>query len=92
MAMPTRMAHAEPGPVESVHEDEAGERTMILLSLSPEMDRRLEELAGHYGRDKGEVINLAVGLLKFCRDAIEGGMRVGIASPEQDLDTEIKGL
>jgi hypothetical protein len=95
MAMPSRPLPSigdEPGRLESPDDPESSERTMILISVSPEMNRRLGDLADHYGRDKAEVINLAVGLLQFAHDAIGEGKRIGVALPDQELETEIKGL
>lgn len=82
-----------PEPVHSAHEheDEAG-RTYLLLGLTKPMNDRLEELALRSRISKAEIINRAVGLYKAAADAIAEGKRVGIASEDQELDTEFVGF
>jgi hypothetical protein len=68
------------------------EDTFLLLRLSPEMDRVIEELMKHSALAKEEVINMAVGFLKTAADAIDEGKRVGIAREDQELEVEFTGI
>jgi hypothetical protein len=68
-------------------------RIQMQISLSPEMNQVLEGLRERYRMaSTADVLNLAVGVLKYLSDAVDEGKRVGIASPDQELETEITGL
>jgi hypothetical protein len=68
--------------------DEPG-RTLLLLSLSEEMNERIEQLARRADVSKAEILNRAVGLYKALADAVAEGKRVGIlADPDVELETE----
>ena len=71
--------------------DEEG-RHWLLLGLTPETDRQIEELALRTGDSKATLINKALGLYKAASDAFHNGMQVGIADPEQELETEFIGF
>jgi hypothetical protein len=73
-------------------EDNQGPRVDFPLSLSPEMNRRIEELSERTKLPKEDVLNLAVGLLKAASDVIAEGKRVGIVDGDQELDEEFTGL
>ena len=66
----------------------------ILLSvrLSGEMNRRIEMLMGRMALSKGDVLNMAVGLLMVAVEATEQGKRIGIAGDDAELDTEFVGF
>ncbi len=74
--------------------DDASEedRYRILLNVSSEFNRALEELAARNRINKGDVINMAVGILKFLSDQTRQGKKVGVASPGQELETEITSI
>ncbi len=63
-------------------------RLWILLGLTPETDRQVEELAARTGDSKASLINKALGLYKAASDAFHQGKQVGIADGEQELETE----
>ena len=81
-----------PEGAKTIHDTVDQKRYQLRLSLSSEMNQALEQLARRYGTDKAEVLNLAVGLLKAFAAAVDEGKRVGIATDDQELDTEITGL
>jgi len=81
-----------PEGASSIHETEESERYHLLLGLSPEFNQVIEELALRYGRNKAEVINLGVCMFKFLSDAAREGKKVGVAAPDQELETEITEL
>jgi hypothetical protein len=72
--------------------DGSSEKTYLLLQLSPEVDRTIEELMVRTHLPKADVLNMAVGFLKAAADAIAEGKHVGIASDEQNLEVEFTGL
>jgi hypothetical protein len=67
-------------------------RLHLVLGVSPEFNEILDKLAVRYECDKADVINMAVGILKSFAEAADEGKRVGIASADQELETEITGL
>lgn len=71
--------------------DEEG-RHWLLIGLTPETDRQIEELALRTGDTKGSLINKALGLYKAASDASREGKQVGIADGDQELDTEFIGF
>ena len=81
-----------PEGAKTIHDTLDEGRYHLILGISPEMNGILEKLAQRYDRDKADVLNLAVGLLNAFADAVDEGKRVGIATDEQELDTEITGL
>jgi hypothetical protein len=59
------------------------------IILSPEVDAEIDALAADLGGNRGDAILKAVALLRMAVDAWKEGKRVGIAGPDQPLDTEI---
>ena len=94
------MATAKESPItidDAIREPGTGvldprEATYLLLRLSPEMDRTIEDLMDRTGLSKADVLNMAVGFLKMASDATAEGKRVGIAGEDQELEVEITGL
>jgi hypothetical protein len=99
------MAHGDQGTVDFVSSTRVGREgdppdqgpVWLTLRLSPEMNAIVEDLAFRYsggtsGSSKADVINRAIGLLKFLSDAAREGKRAGIASADQELETEITEL
>jgi hypothetical protein len=99
------MAHGDQRSVDFAGETRVGREgesldqgpVWLTLILSPEMNAVVEKLALRYsgaatGRSKADVINRAIGLLNFLSDAAREGKRIGIASPDQELETEITEL
>ena len=64
--------------IESVRRSLIRERFSLLLSLSDEMEARVEDLVRRTGYDKGELLNMAIALFKAALDAVEEGQRVGV--------------
>jgi hypothetical protein len=64
----------------------------LLLGLTEEMNRQIEELSLRTSDSKATLINKALGLYKAASDAAHAGNRVGIASPDQELETEFVGF
>lgn len=88
------MTLTAPEGAKTIHDTSDQERYHLVFGVSPEMNQTLEELALRYGpeMDKAGVLNLAVGLLKAFATAVDEGKRIGIATDDQELDTEITGL
>jgi len=68
------------------------ERISLILTVSPEANEVLELLGTRYDWNKGDVLNVAVGLLKQLSDAAAEGKRAGIAAEGQALETELDWL
>jgi hypothetical protein len=81
-----------PQGTDTIHDTLESGQYHLLLGLSPEVNRVIEDLALHYRGDKADVINIAISLLKRLSDAVKEGKRVGIAAPDQELETVITGL
>ncbi len=71
--------------------DEEG-RLWLLVGLTPETNKQIEELAARTGDSKATLINKALGLYKAASDAFHEGKQVGIADGEQELETEFIGF
>ena len=71
-----------------------GPTTKIRLSLdvSPELNEKLEELAGELHGTKSEVLRKALALMDIAVRAKKEGRRFGIAEKDQPLATEIVGF
>ena len=67
-------------------------RHWLLIGLSAEADRQIEELALRTGDSKGDLINKALGFYKAASDAVRQGKFVGIADAEEELETEFTGF
>jgi len=59
------------------------------LDLSPEANELLESLSNKIHGSKSEVLRRAIVLLAVAVEAKEKGQKFGVASPGQDLKTEI---
>ena len=81
-----------PESKKTVEDDLEGVRYRLILSLSPEMHERIEKLANRNHMDKGELINMAVGLLNLLSDAVAEGKKVGVADADSELETEITDI
>ena len=67
-------------------------RHWLLIGLSAEANRQIEELAQRTGDTKGDLINKTLGLYKAASDAVRQGKFVGIADVEAELETEFTGF
>lgn len=67
--------------------DEQG-RVILALDLSERNNEILEQLMLEIGADKGEVIRRALSLFKLAIDGHNEGKRIGLATADQDLETE----
>lgn len=68
------------------------EKVRLSLDLSPELNRKLEELASKIHGNKSDVLRKAIALMEVAVDAREKGNKFGIAAKDQELKTEIIGL
>jgi len=65
------------------------EMVHLNLDLSPELYRKLEEIAQKIGGNKSDVLRQAIALMRIAIAAKEQGKKFGIAEPDQPLSTEI---
>jgi hypothetical protein len=72
--------------------DNAKARIERNLDMSPEADKFLTSLANRTGLSEGDVIRVALGMLKTAVDAKEAGKHVGVASSPEALDIELVGF
>lgn len=73
-------------------EEAASARAERILTMSPEADEFLADLARKTGLREGEVVRLALGLFATAIEAKEQGKHVGIAESPDGLDVEIVGF
>lgn len=66
--------------------------TTTSLTVPPETDANVEQLARDIGASKAEVFARALALLRLAVDAKGQGKRVGVVDREGHLETEITGL
>jgi len=64
----------------------------LSLSVSPELNRRLEELAALGHSTKSEVLRKAIALFDLAATAKSENKRIGILDQSKQLETEIIGL
>lgn len=81
-----------PEGAETIHDTSDEDRFRLLLNVSSEWNRAVEELALRNRINKGDVINMAVGILKFLSDQVRQGKKVGVAAPGQELETAITNI
>ncbi len=62
------------------------------LTMTPEADHFLADLARRTGLKEGDVLRLALGMFKTAVDAKEQGKHIGIADTSDVLDTEFVGF
>lgn len=62
------------------------------LAMTPDADRFLTDLAHRTGQSEGDVIRLALGMLKTALDAKEQGKHVGVTGKPESLDVELVGF
>jgi hypothetical protein len=69
---------------------EAPQVSMVLkLTISPELDALIDNMAEDLGVTKGEAILKAIGLLKIAVDAHQEGKSIGILDENLEVDQEI---
>ena len=81
-----------PEGAKTIHDTLDQGRYHLRLGLSPELNNAIEELAMRNRMNKADVINMAVGILKYLSDQRIEGKKVGVASPGQELETEITDI
>ena len=64
----------------------------VSLDISPELNSKLEELAGENHASKSDVLRRAIALMDIATQAKKSGKKFGIAEANQPLATEIIGL
>ena len=62
---------------------------VLRLSITPELDALIDNMADDLGLTKGDTILEALGLLKIALDARQEGKRIGILDENFDVDQEI---
>ncbi|MHC5542374.1 hypothetical protein ACYOEI_29480 [Singulisphaera rosea] len=62
------------------------------LDMTPEAERFLSSLSQRIGKSEGDVIRLALGMLKTAIDAKDAGQHVGVAASSDSLDIELVGF
>lgn len=62
------------------------------LVLSDELDREVERVAVESEQTKSDIVRKALRLYIFARDGEKRGLKVGLAQPDQHLQTEIYGI
>ena len=62
------------------------------LTMTPEADEFLADLAHRTGLSEGDVLRLALGMFKNAVDAKQQGKHVGVASTPDVLDVELVGF
>lgn len=62
------------------------------LLLSDELNAQIEKVVSDRGTTKVEVLRKAIALYVAASEGKKKGLRVGLASPEQALETEFVGL
>jgi len=70
----------------------ATEKVRLNVDVSRDLDDMLGAIAADYGTTKSDVLRRGIGLLKAAHDAARQGKRVGVAKPDQALDTEFINL
>jgi predicted transcriptional regulator len=61
----------------------------VSLSISPELDKKLESLANKTGRTKDEILLGGISLIELAVKAKEEGKKFGVAEQDQKLITEV---
>ncbi|ADI14424.1 ribbon-helix-helix protein, CopG family [Truepera radiovictrix] len=64
----------------------------LTVDLSPELNALLEELARASHTSKSEVLRRSIALMDFAQRAKREGKKVGAATPDQELATEVVGF
>jgi hypothetical protein len=62
---------------------------VLRLSITPELDALIDNMAEDLGLTKGDTILEALGLLKIALDARREGKIIGILDENLELDQEI---
>lgn len=62
------------------------------LLLSDELNAQVEKVVSDRGTTKVEVLRKAIALYVAASEGKKKGLRVGLARPEQTLETEFVGL
>lgn len=82
-----------PPGANTIHDTFDGIRYQLVLGLTYEMVERIEQLALDMAHgDKGEVINTALGFLKYARDSALEGKQIWVVDSKGEPETEIVGL
>ncbi len=68
---------------------ECAEAIRLTLDVSPELNDILDDLAAKQHTTKEDVLLKAIAFAKFAQDEQSKGRRIGSATPEQDLATEL---
>jgi len=72
--------------------DSTSNRIEKNLSMTPEAEEVLADLSRRTGLSDGNVLRLAIAMLKFAVDAKERGDHVGVAANPEAFDVELVGF
>lgn len=61
----------------------------ISVTISPDLDKKLESLANRTGRTKGEILLGGISLIELAIMAKEEGKKFGVAEQDLTLITEV---
>ena len=75
-----------------INDKKIKETVRFSLDMAPESSQLLEELAAATGGTKSDVLRKAVALMEVAMKGKKRGLRLGLASENQELTTEIVGL
>jgi hypothetical protein len=92
LSQPDAVTLGVPEGAKTIHDTLDQGRLHLILGLSPQMNETIERLAQRNRMNKADVLNLAVGVLKYLSEAVDEGKRVGVAGPDAELETELTGL
>lgn len=68
------------------------ETVRFSLDITQETSRLLDELAATTGGTKSDVLRKAISLMEIAVKGKKRGLRLGLASEQQELTTEIVGI
>ena len=84
--------HESSAPVGLSITDTATARVVRNLAMTPEANEVLAGLAQETRLSEGDVLRLALGMLKVAVDAKRQGKHVGVAGSPEALDLELVGF
>ena len=64
----------------------------LTVDVSPDLNALIEELAKSSHTSKSEVLRRSIALMDFAQKAEREGKKVGAASQDQELATEVVGF
>lgn len=68
------------------------DKVRLSVDITPELNRRMGEMARAIGGTKAEVFRRAIALMGVAIEARQDGRKLGIVEKDQPLATEIVGI